>query len=75
MVLDKYPVLGTSFSAPAVAAFIALILQYVDKVVSDKWKLRTVEEKYKSLGLRSHLAVITGCGITFFSTKLVAMSM
>ena len=36
MVLDKYPVLGTSFSAPAVAAFIALILQYVDKVVSDK---------------------------------------
>ena len=49
MVLDKYPVSGTSFSAPAVAAFIALILQYVDKVVSDEWMLRTVEEKYKSI--------------------------
>ena len=45
MVLEKYPVSGTSISASAVAAFIALILQYVDKVVSDKWKLRTVEEK------------------------------
>ena len=49
MVLDKYPVSGTSFSAPAVAAFIALILQYVDKVVSDEWMLRTVEKKYKSI--------------------------
>ena len=53
MVLDKYPVSGTSFSAPAVAAFIALILQYVDKVVSDEWMLRTVEEKYKSINVWS----------------------
>ena len=47
MILDKYPVSGTSFAAPAVAAFIALILQYVDKVVSGEWKHRPLEEKYK----------------------------
>ena len=32
MILDRCPVSGTSFSAPAAAAFIALILEYVDKI-------------------------------------------
>ena len=49
MVLDKYPVSGTSFSAPAVAAFIALILQYVDQVVSGEWTLRPIDARYKSI--------------------------
>ena len=49
MVLNKYPVSGTSFSAPAVAAFIALILQYVDKVVSGEWTLRPIDSRYKSI--------------------------
>lgn len=47
MILGKYPVSGTSFAAPAVAAFIALILQYVDKIVSGEWKQRPLEDKYK----------------------------
>ena len=49
MILDKYPVSGTSFSAPAVAAFIALILQYVDKVVSGDLEHGPIDEKYKSI--------------------------
>ena len=49
MILGKYPVSGTSFAAPAVAAFIALILQYVDKIVSGEWKQRPLEDKYKSI--------------------------
>ena len=49
MVLDKYPVSGTSFSAPAVAAFIALILHYVDQVVSGEWTLRPIDGRYKSI--------------------------
>lgn len=47
MILGKYPVSGTSFAAPAVAAFIALILQYVDKIVSGEWNFRPLEDKYK----------------------------
>ena len=49
MILDKYPVSGTSFSAPAAAAFIALILQYVDQVVSGELEHVPIEEKYKSI--------------------------
>lgn len=49
MVLDKYPVSGTSFSAPAVAAFIALILHYVDQVVGGEWTLRPIDARYKSI--------------------------
>ncbi len=33
MVLDKYPVSGTSFAAPAAAAMIALVLEYT----TQKW--------------------------------------
>ncbi len=33
MVLDKYPVSGTSFAAPAAAAMIALVLEYINSKV------------------------------------------
>ena len=49
MILGKYPVSGTSFAAPAVAAFIALILQYVDNIVGGEWNQRQLEDKYKSI--------------------------
>ena len=77
MILGKYPVSGTSFAAPAVAAFIALILQYVDKIVSGEWKQRRLEAKYKSIDAWSEKPPgrTSGAGIRSPLMTLVAMSM